>query len=364
MSVMKFAVLLGAPKDPQRATVLVGLRDNHGLVGDQTEAVDGVPGEGVLTTEVEDTAVAQFHREGDSVTESVVTDEDGAVAVGVSVTSLGDRGGVATAGRVGDVGDSSVLGVAVASTARNLDDLSGLDEDAVVKAADLTEHEVARGGVLRNFDELRVVTELTALVRVNECNVGLAQPGDVLRCEGLDSVLDGRGGEEGRASQFCAAGGGGTSVVPVVDASGGAAVVTEDDRRSCHQGVTSLAVQVESHVAAEKTRGRGHDVVERRVEQELRDRDRVAVLRNRDRELLRSKRVGLQAHAFHELRGSAEVVVTHEVDLQTRGNAKLSLLHSELLEAEDRHALEQNFLRPDGLDCLRQLRVSPRIRSW
>ena len=45
-----------------------------------------------------------------------------------------------------------------------------------------------------------------------------------------------------------------------------------------------------------------------------------------------------------------QVVVTHEVDGQTGLNAKFGLLHCELLKPENRHCLEEDFLRPDCLN--------------
>ena len=68
-------------------------------------------------------------------------------------------------------------------------DLRRLDEHHVVEAADLTEHEVARCGVLRDLDPLRGVTEAAALVRVDEADVRLTEARDVLGGEHLDGVL-------------------------------------------------------------------------------------------------------------------------------------------------------------------------------
>ena len=111
---------------------LVRVGQDDRPIGNQAKAPDGVPGEGVLTTEVEDPTVTEFHREGDGVPEGVVTDKHGLVVVG--------RGGRSVQCRV---------------------DLGRLDEHNVPQTADLTKGEVAGGGVLRDLNELRRVTKPT-----------------------------------------------------------------------------------------------------------------------------------------------------------------------------------------------------------
>ena len=89
---------------------------------------------------------------------------------------------------------------------------------------------------------------------------------------------------------------------------------------------------------------------------------RLAVLSDGDVELAGGQRSGLHADALGERAfRQLEVVVTHELDRETGGNAQLGLLDGELLKAQNRHRLEQDLLRPDGLDRVRQLGIGARV---
>ena len=282
------------------------------------------------------------------MTERVVADEERLVHVRTS-------GCASREARI--PGSVAALGLAVA-------DLSGLDEDGVVETTDLAEHEVARGRVLGGLDELRHVAEATALVRVDESDVGLAQARDVARGQSLDGVLHGCSGEVVLRTG-CSCGGlgaDGAGLVPVVDARDTATVVAEDLRGGATEGVAALVVQVLGHVAAEQTGSRSHDVVERSVEQQFGNCDRVAMLGNGDLDLLGCERLGGHADTFSQRsRRRCHVDVTHEVDLKAGGNAQFGLLNCELLEAQDRHGLEQDLLGPNGLDGLGQVAVCARV---
>jgi hypothetical protein len=141
----------------------------------------------------------------------------------------------------------------------------------------------------------------------------------------------------------------------------GDVLVAVHDVGAEQQGVAGRLVEPLRHVAAEEPGGRRHDVVERGVEQQLADRHGVALLGHRDLVLAGGERSGLHPHALRQLRGVAEVVVPHEVDGEAGLHAQLRLLHGELLEAQDRHRLEQDLLAPEGLDGLGQLRVGPGV---
>ena len=199
---------------------------------------------------------------------------------------------------------------------------------------------------------------------MNEHDVSLTNTGDVLTGKGKSSVLDGSRGQlvvtvEVRDSR--------TNRTFSVSVESGRCreartVVTEDSRGGSRQGVTSLYVEVLSHVATEETRSRSHDVVERSVQKQFRNCNCVAVLSNGDGNLLSRQCVRGHTNTFGEGgRVNREVLVTQEVDAETRSNAKFRLLYSKLLEAEDGHGLEQDFLRPDGLNSLRELAVGARV---
>jgi RIO-like serine/threonine protein kinase len=128
----------------------------------------------VLTAEVDDAAVSQFHRKGDGVPEGVVSDHDGVV-----------REVVGRPRRCRLRASSDRVDVHQAEALR---DLRRLDEDHVVQSANLSEHEVAGGRVLGDFDELWPISQGAALVRVDEAHVGVAQAGNVLprqHCHGI-----------------------------------------------------------------------------------------------------------------------------------------------------------------------------------
>ena len=249
---------------------LVGVGHDDRPVGNQAEAPDGVPGQGVLTTEVEDTTVTQLHRR-------LMAWPKALSPMKTPGSSSRSRGGV-----------------------QGLVDLRGLDEHAVVQTADLTEGEVAGGGVLRDLDELRRVTQSAGLRRGDEGDVGLTEPRHVLRGQRQDGVLDDRRGEVVRPGRDrwstwppcrCRTATGST------EASGWLLAVPEDHRAGQQQGVPGRVVEVLGHVTAEQTRGRGHDVVEGRVQQQLGDRDGEALLGNGDaRTARRSGRPSASAH--------------------------------------------------------------------
>ena len=117
----------------------------------------------MLTTEVENAAVAKFNGERDGVTKCVVTDHHCFVHVGTS----GSAAAEASVPR-----SESALSDTVAY-------LCGFDEDDVVETADFTEHEVTGCCVLGYFDEFRDIAQATALVRVDEADVGLTEARNV-----------------------------------------------------------------------------------------------------------------------------------------------------------------------------------------
>ena len=208
---------------------------------------------------------------------------------------------------------------------------------------------------------------------MDERDVGLTQSRHVLGCQRLDSVLD-----RSRRQVVCVTTSGvicqssidggciasSTRVVETIRVGVDATVTVAVNLRRCgEQRVASLTIEVQSHVATQQTRGGCHDVIEGGVEQQLGNGDGETVLRDRDAELRRRKCVGAHANALCQLRSSREVVVTHEVNLKTRGNAQLGLLYCELLEAKNRHCLEQDFLGPNLLNRLSQVGVGTRIRG-
>src|SRR5262245_18925298 len=194
----------------------------------------------MLTTEVENTAVTQFDRERDGLTEGIVPEHDRLVdapgraprltplrggcrqRVGVDSTRRRVSTGTGTRGlddvseRVAARARSEVAWVTQSSTTpvrvgrvRRRDvasgqsrvqigcvsahwsgDLGRLDEHHVVEATHLTEHEVARCSVLRDLDPLRGVTQAAGLVRVDERDVRLTETWHVLGRQHLDGVLD------------------------------------------------------------------------------------------------------------------------------------------------------------------------------
>src|SRR5581483_3857346 len=161
-----------------RNGLLVGHEVDDGLVGDKPETPDGIPAQPVLSTVVEYARVSELDGEGNGMPGGVVTDHGGVVVGGSGVPG-------------------NVLGL----------DLRGLDEYAVVVPADFPEHEASRLRVAGHVDELGVIPELAALGGVDEADVHVAEPRDVLRRQRQHAVLDQGGGEGviagGKRGQGC-----------------------------------------------------------------------------------------------------------------------------------------------------------------